>query len=141
MVKEFDWINAYDWEKLDAKKFALEKNLVSCEEVFEGSLKSVQSKLPKTLSFYTFLSGMSLMYVLSFPMGYLITVVGERERLDNFVKLAPNFGRIRRDGMTNPYVVGNKLMTPSLAEAFQRIPMRKGTVTSLNYPRVTWRKD
>ena len=141
MVREFDWINAYDWKKLNAKKFTREKNLASCEDVFEGSLISVQSKLPKTVLFYTFLSGRSLRYCISLPMvSYGYVSFDEQLRLDNFVKLAPNLGKITTTTSgTNPYIVveGSSDMNrvaSSLADSFQIISMRKRTVTSLNYP-------
>ena len=149
MVREFDWINAYDWEKLDAKKFSRERDLSNiCDEIFEGSLKSAQLNLPKTVSFYTWWREVDagstrkiLMYVLSFTDGDLR---GEKRsnELDNFVKLAPNLRNIAYES-PNPYIAGTEYddrfgrgrcpWAPSLAKAFQRIS-RKGTVTSLNYP-------
>ena len=149
MVREFDWITAYDWEKLDAKKFSRERDLSNiCDEIFEGSLKSAQLNLPKTVSFYTWWREVDagstrkiLMYVLSFTDGDLR---GEKRsnELDNFVKLAPNLRNIAYES-PNPYIAGTEYddrfgrgrcpWAPSLAKAFQRIS-RKGTVTSLNYP-------
>ena len=144
MVREFDWINAYDWEKLDAKKFSRERNLSNiCDEIFEGSLKSAQSNLPKTVSFYTWWREVDagstrkiLMYVLSFTDGDFYP---QKTKLYNFAKLAPNLRNIVYES-PNPYIAGTEYdeigfpWAPSLSKAFQRISMRKGTVTSLNYP-------
>ena len=147
MVKEFDWINAYDWEKLDAKKFSRERNLVGdVDKIFEGSLKSNSfSYLPKTVSFYTWWrvvdagsTRKTLMYVLSFTDGDLRGEKRNVIKLNNFVKLAPNLRNISYDS-PNPYITGTEWdeigcsWAPSLAKAFQRISW-KGTVTSLNYP-------
>ena len=158
MVKEFDWINAYDWETssdLNGRKLS---ELVRYEKIFEGSLKSAQSNLPKKVSFYTWwrlLEGTParqrrayrqanhtnspkiLMYVLSFTDGDLRGEKGSKE-LDNFVKLAPNLRNIVYES-PNPYIAGTEYdeigfpWAPSLSKAFQRIS-RKRTVTSLNYP-------
>ena len=152
MVREFDWINAYDWETssdLNGRKLS---ELVRYEKIFEGSLKSAQSNLPKKVSFYTWwrlLGGVIdwqanhtnspkiLMYVLSFTDGDLRGEKGSKE-LDNFVKLAPNLRNIVYES-PNPYIAGTEYdeigfpWAPSLSKAFQRIS-RKGTVTSLNYP-------
>ena len=151
MVREFDWINAYDWETssdLNGRKLS---ELVKYEKILEGSLKSAQSNLPKKVSFYTWwrlLDGAPaayrqtnspkiLMYVLSFTDGDFRGEKGSKE-LDNFVKLAPNLRNIVYES-PNPYIAGTEYdevgfpWAPSLSKAFQRIS-RKGTVTSLNYP-------
>jgi 8-oxo-dGTP pyrophosphatase MutT (NUDIX family)/2-hydroxychromene-2-carboxylate isomerase len=148
MVKEFDWINAYDWEKLDAKKFSRERDLVGdVDKIFEGSLKSNSfSYLPKTVSFYTWWrvvdagsTRKTLMYVLSFTDGDLRGEKRNVIKLNNFVKLAPNLRNISYES-PNPYIAGTESWAPSLAKAFQRISW-KGTVTSLNYPFVFYNEE
>ena len=142
MVREFDWINAYDWETssdLNGRKLS---ELVRYEKIFEGSLKSAQSNLPKKVSFYTWWRDGDfnnpvklLMYVLSFTDGDFYP---QKTKLYNFAKLAPNLRNIVYES-PNPYIAGTEYdeigfpWAPSLSKAFQRIS-RKRTVTSLNYP-------